>query len=146
MAGSRNSMILFLLAMILLIIQAGISIVVFDDGIGALAGGSFALIMLIEALMAKSGALSAVTQQTVTDGPGYRTVTTWDTGERVQMTPCCGIFGGIAIIFVGYLFAEFMPEEALIALAPAFIAAILSILAGIVFAVEYKGQWTRRDF
>ncbi|MBD3158171.1 MAG: hypothetical protein GF309_05220 [Candidatus Lokiarchaeota archaeon] len=145
MKGSKNSAILFLFAGILLILQSAISGLVFDDGIGALAAGGFAFVMFIEMGMAYKGGLSAVMDQTVFDTPGWRTVTTRDTGQRIQATPCCGACIGIATIAVTALFSAGL-GEAILFLAPGFLAGVIAILASIVFAVEYKGPWTERAF
>ncbi len=91
MTGSKNSAILFLISGIMLVIQAGVSLALFDDGIGALAGGGFAFVMFIGMIMAYKGGLTAVMEQTVVDSPGYRTIYSRDTGDRIQATPCCGI-------------------------------------------------------
>jgi hypothetical protein len=146
MAGSLHSAILFLISGILLIAQAVISVAVFDDGIGAMASGVFAFAMFVGMAFAYYGGFAAVTNQTSVDGPGYTTVTSWDTGQRVQATPCCGFCGGIAIIAVALIFAGMLEEDALFALAPSFIAGIFAFLAAIVFMIEYKGTYAYRAF
>ncbi len=150
--GSKNAALLGLLSAIMLFIQAGISSAALDDWLGAFVAGSFGFIMLIFTAMAYFGGLSAVMQTTMTESPDYgtgyvtRTTTSYDTGQRIQMTPCCGICGGIGIIVVVFMFAGDVLFELLPALAPGLIAGVLAILAGIIFAIEYKGPWTGRAF
>lgn len=150
MKGSKNSAILYLLSAISLIVQAGISSIIFDDWLGAFIGGAIALIMLIGMYMAYTGILSAVVQTTVVDTPVYggveRTTTTTDTGGRMQNAPCCGIGGGIMIIIVLVIASEGLGMEYLILLTPGVVGAILAFLAAIVFIIEYKGPWTGRAF
>ncbi|TXT56007.1 MAG: membrane protein of unknown function [Candidatus Thorarchaeota archaeon] len=150
MKGSRNSAILFFVSGVLLIIQAGISGFGFEDGIGALAAGVFAFVMFLLMFMAYVGGLSAVMDTTTVSTDNYdgtKTITTYsrDTGQRVQMTPCCGICGGIAVIIVAAMFSEGL-GELVVFLIPGFLGGLVAILAAIVFAIEYKGPWTRRAF
>jgi len=150
--GSRNAALLGLFSVILLFIQAVISSALLDDWLGAFVAGSFGFVMLIFVGMAYFGGLSAVVETTTTESPDYgtgyvtRTITSRDTGQRIQMTPCCGICGGIGIIVVVFMFAGDLLFELLPAIAPGIIAGILAILAGIVFAIEYKGPWTGQAF
>ena len=152
MDGSKNSALLFLLAAISLVVQAVVSSAIFDDWMGAFIAGAFAFIMIMGMLMAYSGGLSAVMNTTTTRTPNYgtgtETVTTTytDTGERMQMTPCCGIGGGIMIIVVLMIFGEGVSGSDIFLLAPGFVAAILAFLAAIVFIIEYKGSWTGTAF
>ena len=146
MAGSKNATILFLISALLLFVQAGISSIVLDDWLGGFVAGTFVFVMLMAALMAWKGGLSAVMNVTTTDGPGYRTTTYTDTGQRIQMTPCCGICGGIGIIIVVFMFVGDVLEDYLLAVIPGFIAGLLAILGGIVFAMEYKGPWTAQAY
>ena len=70
-----------------------------------------------------------------------------DTGQRIQGTPCFGICFGIITIFVAFLFAEMLEgSEGILATSPAIIAGIFSILAGIVFAIDYKGAYSTWAF
>ncbi len=146
MAGSKNAAILFLISALLLFVQAGISSIALDDWLGSFVSGAFGFVMLIAMLMAFKGGLSAVMNTTTTDGPGYRTITYTDTGQRIQMTPCCGICGGIGIIVVIFMFVGDVLEDYLLAVIPGFIAGFLAILGGIVFAMEYKGPWTAQAY
>ncbi|TFH06180.1 MAG: hypothetical protein E4H14_11350 [Candidatus Thorarchaeota archaeon] len=150
MKGSKNSAILYLLSAISLIVQAGISSIIFDDWLGAFIGVAIALIMLMGMLMAYTGVLSAVVQTTVVDTPVYggveRTTTTTDTGGRTQNAPCCGIGGGIMIIIVLVIASQGLGTEYLILLTPGVVGAILAFLAAIVFIIEYKGPWSGRAF
>ncbi|TFH02093.1 MAG: hypothetical protein E4H14_17930 [Candidatus Thorarchaeota archaeon] len=152
MKGSKNSAILYLLSAISLIVQAGISSIIFGEWLGAFIGGAIALIMLMGMLMAYTGELSAVVHTTVVDRPTYvgdtieRTTTTTDTGGRTQNAPCCGIGGGIMIIIVLVIASEGLGMEYLILLTPGVVGAILAFLAAIVFMIEYKGPWTGRAF
>lgn len=153
MKGSKNSAILYLLSAISLIVQAGISSIIFDDWLGAFIGGAIALIMLIGLILAYTGELSAVVHTTVVDTPVYgvdntieRTTTTTDTGRRTQNAPCCGIGGGIMIIIVLVIASQGLGMEYLILLTPGVMGAILAFLAAIVFMIEYKGPWTGRAF
>ncbi|MDF1539062.1 MAG: hypothetical protein P1Q69_09170 [Candidatus Thorarchaeota archaeon] len=151
MKGSKNSASLFFIAAILLIIQAGISLAVFDDWVGGMVGGTFAFVMFVTMAMAYKGELAAVMHTTVTETPDYatggvyRTTTSRDTGDRIQQTPCCGICGGIAVIVVAAMFGADL-GEGIIMLAPGFLAGILAIIASIVFIVEYKGPWTGQAY
>lgn len=150
MTGSRNSAILHLISGCLLIGQVGISAAIFDDWVGSMVAGTFAFVMFVGAGMAYKGGLSAVLDQTVVETPNYdgsytRTITTRDTGQRVQSTPCCGICGGIMTIVVAFMFGAEL-GDAIILLAPAFLAGIVAILAGVVFIREYKGPWLDRAF
>ena len=81
-------------------------------------------------------------------GTGYvtRTTTSYDTGQRIQATPCCGICGGIGIIVIVFMFAGDVLFELLPAITPGLLAGILAILGGIVFAIEYRGPWTGQAF
>ncbi|MBD3407428.1 MAG: hypothetical protein GF411_15025 [Candidatus Lokiarchaeota archaeon] len=146
MKGSRNSAILFFVSGLLLIIQAGISGFGFDDGIGALAAGGFALVMFLVMIMAYVGGLSAVMDTTIirtNNYDGTETITSYtrDTGERVQATPCCGICAGIGIIIVAAMFGEGL-GDLMVYLIPGFAAGVIAMIAAIVFALEYKGPWT----
>jgi len=151
MQGSKNSAILFFISAILLIVQAGISSAIFDDWVGTMISATFAFVMFIAMAMAYYGGLTAVMDTTVTETPNYgtggvtRTTTSRDTGDRIQATPCCGICGGIAVIVVVMIFGAEL-GDAFILLAPGLLAGIVSILAAIVFIMEYKGPWTGRAF
>ncbi|TFG05018.1 hypothetical protein EU538_11770 [Candidatus Thorarchaeota archaeon] len=150
MNGSRNSAILFVISALLLISQAALSLIAFDDWVGAMVAGTLSIVMFLGTGMAYKGGLSAVMNQTVVETPNYdgsytRTVTTRDTGQRVQATPCCGICGGIMTIIVAYMFGAEL-GEAIILLAPGFLGGALAIVAGIVFAIEYRGPWVDRAF
>ncbi|MHA1906678.1 MAG: hypothetical protein ACW98Y_05250 [Candidatus Thorarchaeota archaeon] len=146
MQGSKNSAILYFLSGIMMVVQAGVSLAFFDDGIGALAGGAFAFVMFVTMFLAYKGGLTAVMETTTVDGPGYRTTYSRDTGQRIQATPCCGICGGIMIFVIGFMFAEGLWEAVgdttWLVLSPSIIGGILAILASIVFIAEYKGPWT----
>lgn len=151
MQGSKNSAILFFISAILLIVQTGISSAVFDDWVGAMVAGTFAFVMFIAMAMAYYGGLTAVMDTTVSESPNYatggvtRTTTYRDTGNRIQATPCCGICGGIGIIVVAAIFGAEL-GEAIVLLAPGFLAGIVSIIAAIVFIMEYKGPWTGKAY
>ncbi|MHA1770543.1 MAG: hypothetical protein ACTSYL_03215 [Candidatus Thorarchaeota archaeon] len=147
MAGSRKSAMLFLTSSILLFIQSGISAFGFENGIGAMAAGALAFTMIVAMWFATKGRFAAVMDYSYTDTPNYdgtytRTSTYRDTGERIQMTPCCGIGGGIVTIVIAILFAGELEGDIIIFLSPAFLAGILAFIAGIIFVVEYKGPWT----
>ena len=146
MTGSKNSAILFLISGIMMVVQAGVSLAFFDDGIGALAAGGFAFTMFFTMFLAYKGGLSAVMETTTVDSPGYRTTYMRDTGQRIQATPCCGICGGIMIFIVGFMFAdslwELIGDTTWLVLSPSIAGGILAILASIVFIIEYKGPWT----
>lgn len=150
--GSKNSALLFLLSAITLIVQAVISSLAFDDWMGAFVAGAFAFVMFMGMLMAYHGGLSAVMDTSTTRTPNYgtgtETVTTTytDTGDRIQMTPCCGICGGIMIIVVLVIFGEGVSGSDIFLLAPGLVGAILAFLAAIVFMIEYKGPWTGTAF
>ena len=148
MAGSFKSALLFVSAAIFLIIQLGISIAIFDDGIAALASGCFVFVMLVGAWFARSGGMMAVFRTLGSYDTGYgRVETREDTGERIMGTPCFGVCIGIMTIFVGSLFlSQLEGADAILAVAPAILAGILAIVAGIVFAIEYKGPYTARAF
>jgi hypothetical protein len=134
----------------MMVIQAGVSLAFFDDGIGAFAAGGFAFAMFVTMYLAYKGGLSAVMNTTTVDGPGGRTTYYTDTGQRIQMTPCCGICGGIMIFVVGFMFAEFLWDEVgeltWLVLSPSILGGILAILAAIVFIIEYKGPWTGTSY
>jgi hypothetical protein len=144
MAGSMKSALLFVIAAILCIVQLIISIVGFDDGIAAMASGVFAFVNIIGFFFARSGSMMAV----------FRTVGSYgdveireDTGQRVQGTPCFGFCFGIMTIFVALLFAgQLEGSLSIIATLPAMIAGVVSILAGIVFALDYKGPYSRQVY
>jgi len=144
MAGSMKSAFLFLIAAIFCVVQLIVSITVFDDGIGAMAAGVFAFVNIIGFLFARTGSMMAV----------FRTVGTYgnveireDTGQRIQGTPCFGICFGIMTIVVAYLFAEMIEgSEGILATSPAMIAGVFSILAGIVFALDYKGPYSTQTY
>ncbi len=152
MKGSKTSAMLFLLSAISLFVQAGISSIIFDDWLGAFVGGAFGFILIMGMLMAYHGSLSAIVKTTVVDRPTYvgdtieRTTTTTDTGDRVQLTPCCGIGMAIMIIIVLVIASEGLGMEYLLLLTPGALGAILAFLAGIVFLREYKGPWTGKAF
>ena len=150
MSGSKNAGMIFILSGIMMVVQAIVSIAFFDDGIGALAAGGFAFAMFLTSFLAFKGGLSAVMNTYTVDGPGTRTTYYQDTGQRIQMTPCCGICGGIMIFVVGFMFAEGLFEAvgdtAWLVLSPSILGGILAILAAIVFIIEYKGQWTGQAF
>ena len=143
MAGSMKSAFLFMIAAILCIVQLIISIVGFDDGIAAMASGVFAFVNIVGFFFARSGSMMAVFRDVGSYG---NVVIREDTGQRVQGTPCFGICFGIMTIFVAYLFAEQLGAIGWIVTSPAIVAGIFSILAGIVFALEYKGSYSRQDF
>lgn len=146
MTGSKNSAIIFVLSGIMMIVQAGVSIVFFEDGSGAFVSGIFACVMFIVSFMAYRGGLSAVIDSYTVDGPTYRTTYYRDTGQRIQATPCCGICGGIVIVVIALLFAdplwEMIGDTTWTVISPSIIACVLAIIASIVFIVEYKGPWT----
>lgn len=144
MAGSMKSAILFLIAAIFCVIQLIVAIVAFDDVPAAVAAGVFVFVNIIGFLFARTGSMMAV----------FRTVGTYgnvevrqDTGQRIQGTPCFGFCFGIITIFVAYLFAEMIGGSlGLLAISPAIVAGIFSILAGIVFALDYKGPYSRQVY
>ncbi len=148
--GSRNSAILFFISSLFLIAQAALSLIAFDDWVGAMVAGTLSIVMFLGMGMAYKGGLTAVMDQTVVETPNYdgtytRTVTTRDTGQRVQATPCCGICGGIMTIVVPFMFGAEL-GDAIILLAPGFLAGVMAILAGVVFIRDYKGPWMERAF
>ncbi|TFG27519.1 hypothetical protein EU528_12780 [Candidatus Thorarchaeota archaeon] len=144
MAGSMKSALLFIIAAILCIVQLIVSIVGFDDGIGAMAAGVFAFVNIIGFLFARSGSMMAVFRDVGSYG---NVVIREDTGQRIQGTPCFGVCFGIMTIVVAYLFADMIEGElGIIATSPTIIAGIVTILAGIVFALDYRGPYTRQDF
>ena len=57
-----------------------------------------------------------------------------------------GICFGIMTIFVAYLFAEQLGALGWLATSPAIVAGIVTILAGIVFALDYKGAYSKWAF
>jgi hypothetical protein len=140
MAGSMKSAFLFMIAAILCVVQLIVAIVGFDDGTAAMASGAFVFVNIIGFLFARSGSMMAV----------FRTVGRYgdveireDTGQRIQGTPCFGICFGIMTIFVAYLFAEQIEGSlGIIATSPAILAGIFAIIAGIVFALDYKGPYS----
>ncbi len=149
MAGSIKSAIVFAFATIMFVIQMGVSIVAFDDINGALLGFAFAFIMVVGALAAWKGRLMAITekQYEYQSGP-YTTTEVWrDTGKSVQVTPCCGICGGIAGLIVVFMAgAELLGTELFLLLTPGILGGILGIIAGIVFILDYKGEWMKQRF
>jgi len=144
MAGSMKSALLFMIAAILCIVQLIVSIVGFDNGIAAMAAGVFAFVNIIGFFFSRSGSMMAV----------FRTVGSYgdveireDTGQRIQGTPCFGFCFGIMTIFVAYLFAEQIEGSlGILATSPAILAGIFSILAGIVFVLDYKGSYSRQVY
>ncbi len=150
--GSKNVTILFVISSILLSTQAAISAVAFDSDLGAFVAGTSGVVILIIAHMAYTGQLSFIGDQTVTYTKDYttaatvRTTTTYDTGQRIQSTPCCGICTGVGIIILVLLFAGDLLEDIFPAIIPGLLAGVLSIVAGIVFAIEYKGPWTAQVY
>lgn len=144
MAGSMKSASLFMIAAILCIVQLIVSIVGFDDGIAAMASGVFVFVNIIGFLFARSGSMMAI----------FRTVGSYgnveireDTGQRVQGTPCFGICFGIMTIFVAFLFAgQLEGSLGIFATSPSILAGVFAILAGIVFALDYKGPYSRQVY
>ena len=148
MTGSFKSAIMFIISGILLLVEAGVSMIAYDDAIGAFIAGCIAFMMFITAGMAKSGGMSAI-YRTVGEYEigGGTVVIQEDTGQRVQCTPCAGIILGIATIVVSYLFAEPLMEsagfeEALLAVIFSMVAGVAAIVASVFFVVDYKGEYT----
>jgi len=139
---------LFLIAAILLVIQLIIAIVGFGDGTAALASGCFVFIMIIGALFARSGGMMAVFRTVSSYDTGYgRVETREDTGQRIQATPCFGLCIGIMTIVIAFMFTSQLSDAiGFIAVSPAIVAGIFAILAGIVFALDYKGPYSSRAF
>ena len=139
MAGSKNSMYLFIIAAILFIGQAAVSMAAYDDWLGAMVSGTFTFLMIVAAGFARSGAMSPVMQKEYEVDYGHTTVQHWrDTGQRIQCTPCFGFCGGIGAIIVGFMFAEGVGVEAIII---ALIGAVFAFLASFVFIYEYRGEY-----
>ncbi len=146
MAGSKVAAIMFVIAATCMIVQTIVSIAIFDDGIGALAGGVFTFVMFVGAAFAYTGGLAAVQRVIASqDTPMGRIDTYEDTGERVQCTPCFGVCSGIAAITIATMFAEFLVEDigdlGWVAVSPAIIGGIFAILSAVVFVAEYKGPY-----
>ncbi len=144
MAGSMKSAMLFVIAAILCVVQLIVAIVGFDDGSAAMAAGVFAFVNMIGFWFARSGNMMAIFRDVGT----YGNVTIReDTGQRIQGTPCFGICFGIITIIVALMFASMLEEsEGILATSPAILAGIFSILAGIMFAIDYKGTYSTWAF
>lgn len=140
MAGVKYGTIMFIIAGLFMIVQAVISVAAFDDGIGALVAGTFAFLMFIGAIFAKTGMMSAVTELSYEEDWGHTKVRHYrDTGQRIQCTPCFGFCGGIGAIVVAIMFAA---DIDIIYVAPGIIGGIIAILAALLFIAEYKGKYT----
>ena len=110
----------------------------------AMASGVFAFVMIIGFWFARTGNMMAIFRDVGSFGD---VVIREDTGQRVQGTPCFGICFGIMTIFVALLFAgQFEDSLGYVVTAPAMLAGVFAILAGIVFVLDYKGSYTRQDF
>jgi hypothetical protein len=145
MAAAKMSMIVSILSVICFVIQVIISAVIFEDSISAILASGFVILMIFGSLASWKGGMSAVTRELYSyDQGGHSRVTVYeDTGQRIQCTPCFGICSGIASLIVivmigGELFG--LPEFVL--LAPGILGALLAIVAGILFVIEYKGPYT----
>ncbi|MGQ4912640.1 MAG: hypothetical protein ACP6KW_10765 [Candidatus Thorarchaeota archaeon] len=147
MNRSRNASVLFVIAGSLLIGQLGISAMVFEDTVGAILAFGMAFIMFVGAAFSWSGKLMAVSQKLYEiDGPGQSTVSVYrDTGLRVQMVPCWGVLWGVITIVIVVVVGAPVWDVAIALLLPGLLAGILGILASLVFVVEYRGDYTRRD-
>ncbi|MGY5858131.1 MAG: hypothetical protein RTU63_02080 [Candidatus Thorarchaeota archaeon] len=144
MVGSMKSAIIYLLTMICMIGQLIASAAFFGDTIGAIAASGFVVIILIGAIFAWTGGLSAVQQKQYEyqSGP-YTKTTVWkDTGQRVQCTPCFGIGGGLfAIVVVFMIGGDLVGTPLFVGLLPGTISGVLAVLAAIVFFLDYKGKY-----
>ena len=144
MAGSMKSALLFVIAAILCIVQLIVALVGFDDGTAAMASGIFAFIMLIGFWFARTGNMMAIFRDVGRYGD---VVIREDTGQRIQGTPCFGVCIGIMTIVIALMFAGMLEGSlGILATSPAILAGIFAILAGIVFAIEYKGAYSRWAF
>jgi len=144
MAGSMKSALLFAIAAILCIVQLIIALVGFDDGTAAMASGLFAFIMLIGFWFARSGNMMAIFRDVGSYG---NVVIREDTGQRIQGTPCFGVCVGIMTIVIALMFAgQLEGSLGILATSPTILAGIFAILAGIVFAIEYKGAYSKWAF
>jgi len=144
MAGSMKSASLFAIAAILCIVQLIVALVGFDDGTAAMASGIFAFIMLIGFWFARSGNMMAIFRDVGRYGD---VVIREDTGQRIQGTPCFGVCIGIMTIVIALMFAgQLEGSLGVFATSPAILAGIFAILAGIVFAIEYKGAYSKWAF
>ena len=144
MAGSKKAAFVYVLAAIMFIVQMAVSIVVFDDGNGALLGSAFVIIMFIGAAVARAGGLAPVMQQTAEyEIGGHTRVTEYrDTGTRIQCAPVFGIVAGIvAIIMVLAIGADLIGTPLFVGLVPGILGGVLGVIAAVIFIRDYEGPY-----
>jgi hypothetical protein len=146
MAGSKKAAFVYVLAAIMFILQMAVSIVVFNDGNGAILGSGFVIIMLIGAAVARVGGLAPVLHQTAEyDVGGHSHVTEYvDSGTRVQCAPVFGVVAGIvAIIMVLGIGAELIGTPLFVGLIPGILGGVLGVIAALIFIREYEGPYVK---
>ena len=146
MTGSKKSAFFFLIAGIMLIGQAIVSAGLLGDSLGAIVAGTLACLMFVGMIAAWKGSLATVLKYERRPGAFGTETVAKDIGERVQATPCCGICVGalaIAIAFIAGspLFDIYGDLGGFMLISPGVIGGVFGIIAGIVFAIEYKGIW-----
>ena len=144
MAGSIKAAFVYVLSAIMFIIQMGVSIVVYEDGNGALLGVGFVIIMFIGAAVARAGGLAPVMHQVREyDVGGHSHVKEYvDSGTRVQCAPVFGIVAGIvAIIMVLAIGWELIGTPLFVGLTPGILGGVLGIIAAVIFIREYEGPY-----
>ncbi len=145
-AGSKKAAFVYVLAAIMFIMQMIVSIVLFNDGNGALLGSGFVIIMLIGAAVARAGGLAPVLHQTAEyDVGGHSHVTEYvDTGTRIQCAPVFGVVAGIvAIIMVLAIGAELIGTPLFVGLIPGILGGVLGVIAAVIFIREYEGPYVK---
>lgn len=146
MAGSKKAAFVYVLAAIMFIVQMAVSIIVFNDGNGALLGSGFVIIMLIGAAVARAGGLAPVMLQTAEyDVGGHSHVREYrNTGASIQCAPVFGIVAGIvAIIMVLGIGAELIGTELFLGLMPGILGGVLGVIAAVIFIREYEGSYVQ---